>query len=260
MLQLFEGQSITALEMWDAEAATYTFKIHSGENATSGNIIHTEVATMTGSGQWTKIPLSENVGFEASVPLWIEVKSSGSTSPCPVAQFVGNDNSALMKIGSSWKPLSYFDMDYSWMLRAYTDVPAVILNEMSYNIYRNGNVIATDVKSNSYTDINLGWNQYCYTVATVLNNCEYEHSNEVCGYADVNEVPENNSTVFPNPADETLSIYGEFERCEIYDVIGRKVVTSNENVVLVKHWESGVYIVKVFKKDGKIITEKIIKQ
>lgn len=260
MLKIFDGQKITAIEMWDASSGNYTFKIHSGENATSSNVIHTEVAAMTGSGQWTKIPLSENVAFDATTPLWIEVKSSGTSSPGPVCRFVGDDNSALLKSGSSWKPLSYFGMDYSWMLRAYVEVPAEILNDLSYNIYRNGYVIATDVKSTSYTDDNLGWEQYCYTVAAVLNGGEYEHSNEVCGYADVNEVQENVGRIYPNPADEVLHVSGEFEHYEIFDVTGRKFVSSNEVTLSIKDWTSGIYIVRIFTREGNILTDKIVKR
>lgn len=260
LLQLFEGRKVTALEMWDGAAGEYTFKIHNGDNASSVNVIHTETVTMTGSNQWVKFNLSESVEFDNTKALWISVKASGTQSPAPVCRYVGNDNSALLKSGASWKPLSQFDMDYSWMLRAYTDVPDEFSNDMSYNIYRNGEVIATEVKSTSYTDDNLKWDQYCYTVAAVLNDCEYEHSNEVCGYAGAKEVTENDSFIYPNPAEDILNFSDEVEHYKIYDVTGKEVFSSNEKTLAVKDWASGVYLVKFFNKDGKIKIGKIVKQ
>lgn len=260
MLQLFEGRKVTALEMWDGTAGEYTFKIHNGDNASSVNVIHTETVTMKGSNRWVKFNLSENVEFDNTKALWVSVKASGAQSPAPVCRYVGNDNSALLKSGASWKPLSQFDMDYSWMLRAYTDVPDEFLNDMSYNIYRNGEVIATEVKSTSYTDNNLKWDQYCYTVTTVLNGCEYEHSNEVCGHAGAKDVTENDSFIYPNPAEDILNFSDGVERYMIYDVTGKEVVSSNEKTLSVKDWASGVYLVKFFNKDGKITIGKIVKQ
>lgn len=260
MLQLFEGGKVTALEMWDGATGEYTFKIHNGDNASSVNVIHTETVMMTGSNRWVKFNLSENVEFDNTKALWVSVKASGVQSPAPVCRYVGNDNSALLKSGASWKPLSQFDMDYSWMLRAYTDVPAEILNDMSYNIYRNDSIIATDVKSTGYTDDNLKWDQYCYTVTTVLNGCEYEHSNEVCGHAGAKDVTENDSFIYPNPAEDILNFSDGVERYMIYDVTGKEVVSSNEKTLSVKDWASGVYLVKFFNKDGKITIGKIVKQ
>lgn len=255
-MQLFENNKLTALEMYDAEAATYTFKIYNGESTIAGNLIWTEEVEMTGSNQWVKFNLTENVGFSTDEPLWITVKSKGTQKPCPVCQYVGNENSALMKSGSTWRPLTDFGKDYSWMLRAYTNVSA----SESYNIYRNNEIIATDVKSTSYVDENLQMNNYCYTVTLVLNGKEFKTSNEVCGNTDVNEISEKVNFIYPNPANDVLNISGDFVYYEIYDAIGRKIVTANEPTVSVKEWKSGVYTVKIFTKEGNILTNKVVKR
>lgn len=260
MMQLFEGQKLSALEMWDAAEATYTFKIYNGETTTADNLIHTEEVEMTGSGQWVKFDLSENVAFSKDEMLWITVKSKGSQNPAPVCQFVGNDNSALMKSGSTWRPLADYHMDYSWMLRAYTNAPEEIQNEMSYNIYRNGDVIATDVKSTDYTDTLVSEQKYCYTVSMVLDGNEYEPSNEVCCDLNINEIAENVNFIYPNPAENVININAEIDYCEVYDVTGRKIITATEPTISVKEWKSGVYTVKIFTREGNILTEKLLKK
>lgn len=255
-MQLFENNKLTALEMYDAEAATYTFKIYNGDATTAEFLIHTEEVEMTGSNQWVKFNLSEKVDFSIDKPLWITVKSKGAQDSGPVCQYIGNENSALIKSGSSWRPLTDFNMNYSWMLRAYTEMSG----DESYNIYRNEEIIATDVKSTSYVDENLEVNRYCYTVALVLNGKEYIMSNEVCGNTDVNEITENKGFVYPNPAEEALNISGEFDYYEIYDAIGRRIVSANDETISVKEWKSGVYTMKLFMKNGNVLTEKIVKR
>lgn len=55
-----------------------------------------------------------------------------------------------------------------------------ITNAHSYNIYRNGQRIAT-VTENSYTDQNLNHNtEYCYEVAAVYSGMAFEHSDKAC--------------------------------------------------------------------------------
>lgn len=93
-----------------------------------------------------------------------------------------------------------------------------------------------------------------------MNGCEYEHSNEVCGYAGAKEVTEKDSFVYPNPTEDVLNFSDEVEHYEIYDVTGKKVVSSKEKTLSVKNWASGVYVVKIFNKDGKTTTEKVVKR
>lgn len=103
-------------------------------------------------------------------------------------------------------------------------------------------------------------NRYCYTVALVLNGKENIVSNEVCGNTDINEITENAGFVYPNPAEESFNISCEFDHYEIYDVTGRKIITANEMTIYVKDWKPGVYTVKIFTREGNILTTKIVKR
>ena len=53
--------------------------------------------------------------------------------------------------------------------------------EISYNVYRDGALLATDISETTYTDAGLGVEEtYCYTVTATDGELESEHSNEDC--------------------------------------------------------------------------------
>ena len=54
--------------------------------------------------------------------------------------------------------------------------------------------------------------------------------------------------LFPNPVNEILNIYLEHETftIEIYDIIGKKIFEAeNLNSINVKHFEEGIYLLKI---------------
>ncbi len=59
------------------------------------------------------------------------------------------------------------------------------IQEMTYNVYRDGIVIAQDLTETSYTDSGLGYGEsHCYTVTTMLDGEESLPSNEACATTD----------------------------------------------------------------------------
>ena len=73
-------------------------------------------------------------------------------------------------------------------------------------------------------------------------------------------------TVFPNPANEQLTINNEqliINNVEIFDVMGRPVVGSNlcvrpATTIDISHLPSGVYFVKIYTENG-VVTQKVVK-
>ena len=79
-------------------------------------------------------------------------------------------------------------------------------------------------------------------------------------YDDVNEVEASMLSVYPNPATEVLYVNSEnIQRVEIYDAMGRMVLTTVESVVDVRSLESGVYFVTVRSESAAKTTKLIVK-
>ena len=66
-------------------------------------------------------------------------------------------------------------------------------------------------------------------------------------------------SVFPNPTSEILEVKGGvFDRLEIYNLQGQKVLTSNNRKVSVVRKMKGVYILRLFAKDKEVHNQKLI--
>lgn len=64
------------------------------------------------------------------------------------------------------------------------------------------------------------------------------------------EVTRNQISVYPNPADQIITVDGD---CEIYDMNGLKMIESHDRNVLVEGLKPGVYFVRIRGKMVKLI-------
>ncbi|MBQ0130548.1 MAG: T9SS type A sorting domain-containing protein, partial [bacterium] len=84
-------------------------------------------------------------------------------------------------------------------------------------------------------------------------------------YADItlstNEMTQNTAfNLYPNPANDMISVNGEgFEKAEIYNIAGQKVMESNDNQIDVEALQAGVYMVKVFGNGSSEMLRVVVK-
>lgn len=83
----------------------------------------------------------------------------------------------------------------------------------------------------------------------------------------LSEMPENKMLIFPNPAQNYTIVYTEFPDYEnttivLYDISGRLILQDNlhENYYFlnVENVQNGVYLIKIFRSDLLVKTEKLI--
>ena len=84
-------------------------------------------------------------------------------------------------------------------------------------------------------------------------------------YSDItlstNEMTENTAfNLYPNPANDMISVDGEgFEKAEIYNIAGQKVMESSNALIDVKALQAGVYMVKVFGNGSSEMLRVVVK-
>ena len=94
---------------------------------------------------------------------------------------------------------------------------------------------------------------------------EFEASEVTVDYADItlstNEMAENTAfNLYPNPANGIISVDGEgFEKAEIYNIAGQKVMESSNAQIDVKALQAGVYMVKVFGNGSSEMLRVVVK-
>ena len=141
-------------------------------------------------------------------------------------------------------------------------------NATSYNIYRN-DVLVKNTTETNYTDEGLEYNtEYCYTVTSVLDKTESEHSEEVCAKTLGEGIEETTTSlrIYPNPVLDRLYIETQTQTLtiEIYDVFGKVQNLKNSetqklrNSIDVSSLKSGIYFVKINTEIGNIV-KRIIK-
>jgi len=86
-----------------------------------------------------------------------------------------------------------------------------------------------------------------------------------CGqYTGITDEEEPSLTIFPNPAQDEITISGvKPESVTLYDIMGKMIVSkfdSESNKINIKKLPNGLYIIKIITSDGKVFINKILKQ
>jgi len=91
-----------------------------------------------------------------------------------------------------------------------------------------------------------------------------EQSNPCGIYSGLSTPEEPSLTIFPNPANDEITISGVTpESVMMYDVMGKLVLSefdTETNKIDIKKLPNGLYIIKIITADGKLFTNKIVKQ
>ena len=271
-LAIFEGRPLTHIEMFDCSEGCYTYSIYNGEQANNGSLIYTQQHDMEGSHEWVRFALDESVSYDASLPLWVCVSSSGATHPIPCCDYVGEPNSCLLKQGSFWKPATDFGQYSSWMLRAYTE-PARE-RSFTYNVYwgpEEGGEHQMVLGMESLTATEATYNtteNTRYNVTAIWDNRETDFSNTVylgpsVGVSD-NSLVNEGVELFPNPVEGILTVKGEgLRRVSVYSLQGAKLtergVAGEQALLDFSAYPAGIYIVTILTDEG-LCTMKVAKR
>ena len=116
---------------------------------------------------------------------------------------------------------------------------------------------------------------YINEIGLVFENNEYSDFTEIEDVAeniiaqydlsgwqlDIDEsIFENNITVYPNPTQNILNVkFNDFEKLEVYNIMGQLILRSDSETINVSDFENGVYVVKIYGKDGGSYSSKFIK-
>jgi len=84
-------------------------------------------------------------------------------------------------------------------------------------------------------------------VQSVLSLNDYEFSNSI--------------KLYPNPASDVVKIMSDkaIGKVEIYDYLGRKILITINKYIDIKNFETGLYIFKVYRTDGKFSIKQLVK-
>lgn len=144
--------------------------------------------------------------------------------------------------------------------------------------WENGNWSNTNYQTLNYTNDGMGNSSEALCRATGNANpntdltmyynegesIDYENVHQITmEYIDLTAIHETEATsrfsVYPNPAGNTLVIRGEqFQKAELYNLAGQKVIESESPSLEWKNLSSGAYLLKIHRTDGIVETQKVL--
>ena len=129
----------------------------------------------------------------------------------------------------------------------------------NYNVFRNNELIGSNLSGNAYSDNVPEIGIYTYGVQSVKSDCTslVKEISVNVGYEDLIELNNPIISVYPNPSGNTLNIRTVLQNAhlEVYDLNGRLIhsqrITENVTTVDTGNWAEGVYVWKVIS-NGKL--------
>lgn len=251
-LNIYKDAKITAIEIFDATETTYKFNIYNGEKPDNSNMIHNESFKTTNVNDFVRFELSEEVKFDINKDLWLMAKSASTTNPpIPCGNFVGLSNSNMIKVGSSYKSASEYDMNYSWLIRLHVEQADDFAENLSYNVYRQDELIASDLKSMTYADEDVSEGDVCYNIEAIYNNTSILSSEDICltvipAEPEIDKSPK----LYPNPTSDYVKICDDnIRNVKIYSVMGSLLFEENTNSyeleIDMRRFGNGLYLMQI---------------
>jgi hypothetical protein len=254
-LQIYKDAKITAVEIFDASEAFYNFNIYNGEKPDNQCLIHNEGFATTNSNKFVTFNLSKDVDFDIDKDLWLIVKpTKSSNKPIPCGEFVGISNSNIIKVGNNWKSASEYDMNYSWLIRLNIEQTDAFAEKMSYNVYRQDELIASNLTATTYSDKEIIADSVCYNIRAIYNGIDIASSDDIClATILIPEEPEDEEVspgLRPNPTQNYVTITDDsIKNVKIYSVLGNilfdEEVNCNELKVDMSCYSKGIYVIQV---------------
>lgn len=114
-----------------------------------------------------------------------------------------------------------------------------------------------------YVD-DAGWSQANWTNVDTAVSTFIETNAECSTLLSIDDEALNEViTIYPNPANDIITIKTKdnavIDNITIYNSLGKKVKTSNQNIMNIGNLEKGIYLVVITDNDGKIARKKILK-
>lgn len=124
----------------------------------------------------------------------------------------------------------------------------------SYNVYRNGEIIANGIEKTTFVDCNLPDGVYLYSVSCNYYGKESDLSKSI-------SITIGNPETFARIADNNLFISADrWATLQILDIAGKRLfeVTFSDNYEKRLSFSSGIYILRLIRHNGIINTQKIV--
>lgn len=230
----YAGMAITSIQAYIGHNTSYTLLVYKETSGGGLQQIHTNTFNHNGGATWKTISLNTPLVIDYTCDILIVLHTSNIEYPAYVTDYsAGSPNASLYS--ANGVSFTNYDANKSWMFK--TNISD---GTYTYNVYRDGNQIASNVAQDEYNDQNLGYGTYEYTVRTNYYGGISNPSEPVSITVDVYEPVEYDVTVSANPNNA-----GSVSGGGTYDEGANVTVEAISNVG---------YIFENWKENGSIVS------
>jgi hypothetical protein len=158
-LSSYNNMYVYKVSFYARYTGSYRVYIYQGTNAGMAQTQLLQQDVFVGTTGWFDIDLANPLQIDASQDLWVFMYDPENRAyPSTYTNF-SSDEGDYMSIGPTYQ--MQHSTNYTWLIRTY-----VSDGNYTYNIYRNGSSIATNVSNTTYNDNGLSNGTYEYVVKT----------------------------------------------------------------------------------------------
>ena len=186
----YAGMAITSFQTYLYNSGSYTLLVYK-ETIAGLEQIHSQSFNFNGGGSWTTVTLNTPLVIDYCNNIIVALHNTTIEYPAPYMNYSGDANAGLYSTNGT----SFGNIDgVSWLFK--TNISD---GTYTYNVYRDGNQIVSNITQNEYTDQNLNYGTYEYTVRTNYHGGLSNPSEPVS--ITITSPVEYNVTVSANPND-----------------------------------------------------------
>lgn len=268
----YANQNITKVSLYDCEAFNGEVFIYEGGSNQPGTLLCSQEFTTTGSGTYFEVELNTAVKVSGNQNLWVTMTNHTGNQIAAACADQGDPNGRwLYYDGFGWLDFTVVSMMHiTWMIRAYVTDEDIIepaaTEVLGAILYRNGELVTDLIADESYTYIDTeveNGDEYSLRVVYggELDSVHYAMScpqTKIIDGVSVNENDGGDVMIYPNPTNGNMNVNIDgMRRICIANTLGqivydRKVDSSNE-VVDMKQFEAGVYMIRVETEYGIVV-------
>ncbi len=294
----YVGTALKKVKLYDVGAGTYQLWIYVGGDTAPRNLVRSQNMALTNAQAWHEETISPAYEIPENEPIWIVVGQQGLSRPAAACQDMGDANGRWVSLdGATWTDMHTFNMNYTWMLRAFVtnqlgremalDKEGYILQQ--YNLYRSfdntdyqqvasvpavegqlyyeyrDNLAEDDHEDVYYrlTAFYLADNgETCESdYATTLNNPEQNYV--AIDLTATDEYQTLDFSLYPNPTSGQITIALEgMQKVVVYNALGQNLLnkeTKGDVLQLdLSGFENGLYWIKVMAQNGTAVRSFVI--
>lgn len=147
-LSEYLGTTLKKVSLYDVGAGTYQLWVYVGGEASPRTLVRSQNMTLSGAHTWQEETIMPAFEIPEDESLWVVVGQQGLSRPAAACQDMGNPNGRWVSLdGEIWTDMHTFNMNYTWMLRAFVTNQSgreIVLGKegyilQQYNLYRSFN-------------------------------------------------------------------------------------------------------------------------